>query len=39
MARVLQELEGPPVDYDRGKQTVNLRLHNRLAELQGIYTI
>ena len=30
----LQELEGPPIDYDRSKATVSLRLTNRLAELQ-----
>ncbi|KAK4688659.1 Ras GTPase-activating-like protein IQGAP2/3, partial [Tremellales sp. Uapishka_1] len=34
MAKVLEELEGPPVDYDRSKATVSLRLTNRLAELQ-----
>ncbi|WVW83094.1 hypothetical protein I302_105112 [Kwoniella bestiolae CBS 10118] len=28
---ILRELEGPPIDYDRSKNTVNLRLTNRLA--------
>ncbi|ODO11581.1 hypothetical protein I350_00363 [Cryptococcus amylolentus CBS 6273] len=28
---ILEELEGPPIEYDRGKNTVNLRLTNRLA--------
>ncbi|WVQ78096.1 hypothetical protein IAT38_000177 [Cryptococcus sp. DSM 104549] len=28
---ILDELEGPPIEYDRGKATVNLRLTNRLA--------
>lgn len=31
---VLAELEGPPIDYDRGKNTVRVRLTNRLATLQ-----
>ncbi|TXT04877.1 hypothetical protein VHUM_03960 [Vanrija humicola] len=31
---VLSELEGPPIDYDRGKNTVRVRLTNRLAQLQ-----
>lgn len=34
IATALQELEGPPIDYDRSKVTVSLRLTNRLAELQ-----
>ncbi|WVR05248.1 hypothetical protein IAU60_002260 [Kwoniella sp. DSM 27419] len=28
---ILRELEGPPIDYDRSKNTVNLRLTNRLS--------
>ncbi|OCF36552.1 IQ domain-containing GTPase activating protein [Kwoniella heveanensis BCC8398] len=28
---ILTELEGPPIEYDRSKNTVNLRLTNRLA--------
>ncbi|WVF72140.1 hypothetical protein IAT40_006952 [Kwoniella sp. CBS 6097] len=28
---ILGELEGPPIEYDRSKNTVNLRLTNRLA--------
>ena len=36
MTAVLDELEGPPIDYDRSKTPVCLRLTNRLAELQGI---
>ena len=35
IAAVLAELEGPPIDFDRSKATVSLRLTNRLAELQG----
>lgn len=35
LAAVLEELEGPPIDYDRSKNTVTLRLTNRLAELEG----
>jgi len=31
---VLNELEGPPLEYDRGKSTVRVRLTNRLAQLQ-----
>ncbi|KAL7423921.1 iqgap-related protein [Cryptotrichosporon argae] len=34
IARVLEELEGPPIEYDKSKTTVNLRLTNRLAELR-----
>jgi hypothetical protein len=30
---VLEELEGPPIEYDV-KSTVSLRLTNRLAELE-----
>lgn len=32
---VVEELEGPPIDYDKSKNTVTLRLTNRLAELEG----
>lgn len=28
---ILEELEGPPIDYDKSKNQVNLRLTNRLA--------
>ncbi|WWC90034.1 uncharacterized protein L201_004964 [Kwoniella dendrophila CBS 6074] len=28
---ILRELEGPPIDYDKSKNTVSLRLTNRLA--------
>ncbi|WWD15905.1 hypothetical protein CI109_100329 [Kwoniella shandongensis] len=31
IAGILTELEGPPIEYDRSKTTVNLRLTNRLA--------
>ncbi|WVN85310.1 uncharacterized protein L203_100455 [Cryptococcus depauperatus CBS 7841] len=31
---ILEELEGPPIDYDRSKNPVNLRLTNRLAKPQ-----
>lgn len=31
---VLNELEGPPLDYDRSNKTVRVRLTNRLAQLQ-----
>lgn len=34
IAGVLEELEGPPIDYDRSRNTVSLRLSNRLAEMQ-----
>ena len=34
LAAVLEELEGPPIEYDRSKTTVTLRLTNRLAELE-----
>ena len=30
----LEELEGPPVDYDKSNTPVRLRLTNRLAELK-----
>ena len=35
LAAVLEELEGPPIDYDRSTTTVTLRLTNRLAGLEG----
>lgn len=31
---VLDQLEGPPIDYDRSNATVRVRLTNRLAQLQ-----
>lgn len=34
LAAVLEELEGPPIDYDKSKTTVTVRLTNRLVELE-----
>lgn len=31
---MLEELEGPPIDYDRSKTLVMLRLTNRFAEVK-----
>ncbi|WVQ98721.1 hypothetical protein IAU59_005852 [Kwoniella sp. CBS 9459] len=31
ISAILSELEGPPIEYDRSKNTVNLRLTNRLG--------
>lgn len=35
---VLSELEGPPLDYDKSKTTVRVRLTNRLAQLKSELT-
>jgi len=34
LVAVLEELEGPPVDYDRSKNPIMLHLTNRLVDLQ-----
>ncbi|RXK36438.1 hypothetical protein M231_06282 [Tremella mesenterica] len=34
VAKILEELEGPPLEYDKSKIPISLRLTNRLAQLQ-----